>query len=125
MVSLAHLQEVPSKSIILLVGPPGSGKSTFCQQAVLKSLAVDRPIIYVTTEYGPSEAEKALKEQGLSKVEPGMLNYVDAYNQTVGVTFSDRLDTVYADCNDLSSIDIAISKLTERLKTVSYWSLTH
>jgi predicted hydrocarbon binding protein/KaiC/GvpD/RAD55 family RecA-like ATPase len=101
--------------MVLLVGPPGSGKSTFCQQAILQSLAMNRSIIYVTTEYGPSEAEKALKEQGLSKVEPDMLNYVDAYNQTVGVAFSDRLDTVYADCNDLSSIDIAISKLTERV----------
>jgi predicted hydrocarbon binding protein/KaiC/GvpD/RAD55 family RecA-like ATPase len=115
MVSIAQLQEVPTKNLILLVGCPGSGKTTFCQQAVLQNLAVDRPIIYVTTEYGPSEAEKALKEQGLSKVEPDVLNYVDAYNQTVGVAFSDRLDTVYADCNDLSSIDIAISKLTERI----------
>jgi KaiC/GvpD/RAD55 family RecA-like ATPase len=114
------------RNMVLLVGPPGSGKSTFCQQAILKSLAVDRPIIYVTTEYGPSEAEKALKEQGLSKVEAGMLNYVDAYNQTVGVVFSDRLDTVYADCNDLSSIDIAILKLTERIgRGVFCWSLTH
>jgi predicted hydrocarbon binding protein/KaiC/GvpD/RAD55 family RecA-like ATPase len=115
MVSLAQLQEIPSRNLILLVGPPGSGKTTFCEQTILKSLAMDRPIIYVVTEYGPLEAEKALKEQGLSKVEPGILNYVDAYTQTVGVAFSDKLDTVYADCNDLSSIDIAISKLTERI----------
>ena len=27
MVSLAQLQEVPSKNMVLLVGPPGSGKS--------------------------------------------------------------------------------------------------
>jgi predicted hydrocarbon binding protein/KaiC/GvpD/RAD55 family RecA-like ATPase len=115
MVSLAQLQEIPSRNLILLVGPPGSGKTTFCEQTILKSLAMDRPIIYVVTEYSPLEAEKALKEQGLSKVEPSILNYVDAYTQTVGVAFSDKLDTVYADCNDLSSIDIAISKLTERI----------
>jgi len=106
---------VPPKNIIILVGPPGSGKSTFCQQAALKSLAMDRPIIYVTTEYGPSEAESALRERGLLEVEPGLLNFVDAYNETVGVSVSDRPDTVYADCNDLSSIDIAISKLSERI----------
>ena len=113
--SVAQLQEVPSKNTILLVGPPGSGKSTFCQQVVLQNLAMDRPIIYVTTEYGPSEAERSLKERGLGEVEPGLLNFIDAYNETVGVSVSDRPDTIYADCNDLSSIDIAISKTSERI----------
>jgi KaiC/GvpD/RAD55 family RecA-like ATPase/predicted hydrocarbon binding protein len=115
MVSITQLQEIPSKSMILLVGPPGSGKTTFCEQAILKSLAMDKPLIYLVTEYGPSEAEKALKERGLGKVEPGLLNYIDAYNETVGATSSERGDTVYADCNDLSSIDIAITKLMEQI----------
>ena len=78
-------------------------------------MTMDRPVIYVTTEYGPSEAERDLKDQGLVKVESGLLNYVDAYNETVGVAVSDTVDTIHADCNDLSSIDIAITKLTERI----------
>jgi predicted hydrocarbon binding protein/KaiC/GvpD/RAD55 family RecA-like ATPase len=93
----------------------GLGKSTFCQQAALQSLAVDRPIIFVTTEYGPSEAERALKERGLREVEPGLLNFVNAYHETVGLSVSDRPDTVHAHCEDLSSIGIAISKLSERI----------
>jgi predicted hydrocarbon binding protein/KaiC/GvpD/RAD55 family RecA-like ATPase len=101
--------------MILLVGPPGSGKSTFCQQAALQSLAVDKPLIFVTTEYGPSEAERALKERGLWEVEPGLLNFVNVYHETVGLSVSDRPDTVHAHCEDLSSIDIAISKLSERI----------
>jgi predicted hydrocarbon binding protein/archaellum biogenesis ATPase FlaH len=115
MVSLAQLQEVPPKSMLLLIGPPGAGKSTFCQQIALKSLAVDRSIIYVTTEYDPSDAERALREQGLGEIEPGSINFVDAYNETVGSSVPDRTDTICADCNDLSSIDIAISKLNERI----------
>ena len=115
MSSLSRLQEIPPKSMILLVGPPGSGKSTFCQQVALQSLAMDRPIIFVTTEYGPSEAERALKERGLGKVELGLLNFVNVYHETVGLSFSDRPDTVHAHCEDLSSIGIAISKLSERI----------
>ncbi len=101
--------------MVLLVGPPGAGKSKFCHQVALQSLAVDKPIIYVATKYGSSDAERALKERGLRKVELGLLSFVDAYNETVGVSVPDRPDTAYADCNSLSSIDIAISKLRERI----------
>jgi predicted hydrocarbon binding protein/KaiC/GvpD/RAD55 family RecA-like ATPase len=115
LVSLTKIQEVPPKKTILLIGPPGAGKSTFCHQVALKSLAVDKPIIYVTTKYGSSDTERALKERGLREVEHGLLSFVDAYNETVGVSVPDRPDTVYADCNSLSSIDIAISRLRERI----------
>ena len=113
--SLAQLQEVPPENMILLVGPPGSGKSAFCEQAILQSLAVDRPIIYITTDCDPSRVEKTLKEMGLSEFEPGVLNFIDAYNETVGLPISDRPDTVHADCASLSSIGIAISKLQDRI----------
>jgi hypothetical protein len=69
----------------------------------------------VTTEYGSSEAERALKERGLQEVEPGLLNFVNVYHETVGLSVSERPDTVHAHCEDLSSIGIAISKLSERI----------
>jgi predicted hydrocarbon binding protein/KaiC/GvpD/RAD55 family RecA-like ATPase len=101
--------------MILLVGPPGSGKSTFCEQAILQNLAIDKPIIYVTTEYDPSKAEASLREKGLGKIEPALISFVDAYNETVGISVSERPDTVHADCANLSSIGIAISKLSDRI----------
>ena len=115
MVSIAQLQEVPPKNLILLVGPPGAGKSTFCQQAVLQNVAMDRPTIFVTTECGPSDVERALKERGLPKVKLSLLNFVDVYNETVGLSSSDRPNTSRAVCEDLSGIGIAISKLSDRI----------
>ena len=115
MVSLTQLQEIPPRKAILLVGPPGAGKTSFCEQAILHSLAIDRPVIYATTEFGPSEAEKALRERGLLEIEPGLLSFIDAYNETVGVSVEDRPDTTRADCEDLSSLGMAISKLQERV----------
>jgi KaiC/GvpD/RAD55 family RecA-like ATPase len=44
--------------MILLVGPPGSGKSTFCQQVILQGLTMDKSVIYVMTEYDQTEATK-------------------------------------------------------------------
>ena len=76
---------------------------------------MDRPIIYVTTEYDPSKIEESLREKGLAIIEPNPLRFVDAYSETVGLSVSDRQDTVHADCANLSSIGIAISKLQENI----------
>jgi predicted hydrocarbon binding protein/KaiC/GvpD/RAD55 family RecA-like ATPase len=95
--------------LILLVGPPGSGKSTFCEQTILRNLAIDRPIIYVTTGYDSSKAEERLREKGLGSSKPDLLKFIDAYSRTVGVSFPDKPNVRCADCNNLSSIDIAIS----------------
>jgi predicted hydrocarbon binding protein/KaiC/GvpD/RAD55 family RecA-like ATPase len=76
---------------------------------------MDTPIIYVTTEYNPSKAEETLREKGIGKIEPSLLSFVDAFNETVGLSVKDRPDTIRADCANLSSISIAISKLQERI----------
>jgi predicted hydrocarbon binding protein/KaiC/GvpD/RAD55 family RecA-like ATPase len=101
--------------MILLVGPPGSGKSTFCHQVVLNGFAMDRPAIFVTTEHGPSEVIDLLRERGLGELPPGALSFVDAFGETVGATTPERPDTVGANCEDLTSISLAIAKLQERI----------
>ena len=114
MVSLAQLQEVPPKSTILLVGAPGSGKSTFCQETVLKSITL-RPVIYVTTESTPSEIVESFRQRGLGEEFPHPLGFVDAFRETVGLPSTTRPDAVAASCEDLTSLSIAISKMRERV----------
>ncbi len=113
--SLAEIQEVPKESLILLSGPPGSGKSTFCHQVVLNGLAMEKPVIYVTTEHGPSEVIELLRERGVGKPSPGALNFIDAFGETVGASNPERTDTTTANCEDLNSISMAIAKLQERI----------
>ena len=114
MISLSQIQEVPSKSMILLVGPPGAGKSTFCQQAVLSNIEIS-PVIYVTTESAPSKVSDALRQKGLSGVLPHTLGFVDAFHETVGLQGTTRPDTINASSEDLTGLGIAISKLRERI----------
>lgn len=115
MVSITQLQDIPPENMILLVGPPGSGKSTFCHQVVLNGFAMDRPVIFVTTEHGPSEVIDFLRERGMGELPPGVLSFVDAFGETVGATTPERPDTVGANCEDLTSISLGIAKLQERI----------
>jgi len=113
--SLAQIREPPERGLILVVGPPGAGKSTFCRQVVLNALSVDRPVIFVTTEQGPTEVIALLREKGMGEPPPGALSFVDAFGETVGVTTRERPDTVFANCEDLNSISMAIAKQQQRI----------
>jgi len=106
---------VPRRNLILLVGLPGSGKSTFCNQAVLSNIEM-KPVIYVTTESDPSRIEDNLREMGLGEMLPHPLNFVDAFHDTVGLPSKVRPNSVDASCQDLTSLSIAISKLMERMR---------
>ena len=113
--SLTEIQEVPRNKLFLLAGLPGAGKSTFCHQVVLNGIAMDKPVIFVTTEHGPSEVIDLLKERGMGEPPPGALSFVDAFGETVGATTPERPDTISANCEDLNSISMAIAKLQERI----------
>jgi predicted hydrocarbon binding protein/KaiC/GvpD/RAD55 family RecA-like ATPase len=110
--SLAKIQEPPDKGLILLAGAPGAGKSTFCHQVVAKSIAAERPVIFVTSEQSPADVTELLGERGMG--ESAGLNFVDAFTETVGLTCLPRADTVCANCADLNSLSIAITRLQER-----------
>jgi len=92
--SLTEIQEVPKENLVLLVGPPGAGKSTFCHQMVLNSIASERPVIFVTTEQSPSVVMGLLREKGMGEPTPTALSFVDAFTDTVGLT-ARRAQTQY------------------------------
>jgi KaiC/GvpD/RAD55 family RecA-like ATPase len=113
--SLAAIQEVPSKSLVLLSGPPGAGKSTFCCQVVLNTLAIEKPVIFVATEQSAAEIAALFKEKGMREIPTSNLNIIDAFSQTVGLATTEQADTIYANCQDLNSINMAITKVQQKI----------
>lgn len=106
--SLASIQEPPDKGLILLAGAPGAGKSTFCHQVAIKSIASDRPVIFVTTEQSPADITRQLQGKGMEV--PMGLKFVDAFSETVGLNAARHPDTICANCVDINSLSIAITK---------------
>ena len=113
--SLAEIQEIPGDSLTLVIGPPGAGKSAFCHQVVLNSIAENRPVIFITTEQSPSGVMRLLIEKGVGGANSELLNFIDAFSQTVGIKALDRPDTICADCADLNSISMATTRLQQRI----------
>jgi KaiC/GvpD/RAD55 family RecA-like ATPase/predicted hydrocarbon binding protein len=113
--SLAEIQEVPKECLTLVVGPPGTGKSTFCREIVLNGMAAEKPVIFITTEQSSSAVAALLREKGMGETTPGTLGFVDAFAQTVGLAVPERPDTIGASCADLNSISMAATRLQERL----------
>jgi predicted hydrocarbon binding protein len=83
---------------------------------VLNALAVDRPVIFVTTEATPAEVTHLLREEGMSDPAPGALNFVDAFSQTVGLARAGGPEAVEANCQDLNSLSMAIARVEQRAR---------
>lgn len=110
---LTEIQEVPRESLLLMAGPPGAGKTTFCCEMVLNGVAAERPVIFVTTERSPSGITDLLREKGVAA--PVSLSFVDAFAKTVGLEALECPDAIEASCEDLNSISMAITKLQRKI----------
>jgi predicted hydrocarbon binding protein/KaiC/GvpD/RAD55 family RecA-like ATPase len=115
--SLTALHEIPSRTYLLLTGAPGTGKSSFGQQAMLKWITKEMPVIYVTTERSLPDLLDQLQERGLGDSLPPTVGFVDAFSETVGLASEKRPNTVTAHCADLNSLSIAVTKLKQRMGT--------
>jgi len=111
----SRLQDIPDSSVMLLSGPPGAGKSTFCNEAAVKRIIEDKPVIVVTTDQSPVKIIDLLKKRGIGEYLPKNLCFVDAYSETVGLACTPREDTVCANCSDLNSLSIATTRLQRKM----------
>lgn len=96
---------------ILLQGPPGSGKSTFCQQFAWEGVKRDEACIYVTFNSSPEEIKSVAKNFGWILEEEKVI-FIDAYSWQIG-----KKDGKYlVNPADLTNFTIKITKAARELE---------
>jgi KaiC/GvpD/RAD55 family RecA-like ATPase len=76
---------LPRNSSILLVGPPGCGKTTLCQQFVNEGLKEKQNAIYITLDSRPEDIKKSMKNLGWNVEKyKKLLTFIDCYSWRTG-----------------------------------------
>ena len=113
--TLAEIRKIPQNCLMLLTGQPGAGKSALSHLITLTGIASERPVIFVTTEGFPRDVDNKLKDKGLGDIDPTMLIYIDAFSETVGLKPEKKPGIIKANCIDLNSMSMAITKASQRI----------
>lgn len=72
----------PEKSSIMLIGPPGCGKSTLAQQFISQGTKEKDGCMYITLDSSPDEIESSMKSFGWKK--SPCVSFIDAYSWRLG-----------------------------------------
>ncbi len=102
---------IPQGVSVLIEGPPGSGKSTFCNQFIYEGNRNKEACIYVTFNASPDEIKNNIKNYGWIFSEE-LTIFIDAYSWQIGVK-----EGKYAvNPADLTNFTIKITKAITELQ---------
>jgi len=95
---------------ILLVGTPGSGKSTFCNQFVWEGVKKNEGSIYVTFNSTPEEIIKTVGAFNWEFPE-NLVRFIDAYSWQTGVSGKNIVNPA-----DLTKFTITLTKVINEMR---------
>ncbi len=100
---------LPERASVLLVGVPGAGKTTFCNQFIYEGLKKGEGAIHITLNATPEEIINSMKSFGWD-VNGKPLKFIDAYSWQMGVEEGKEV----VNPANLTNFTIAVTKaLTE------------
>jgi KaiC/GvpD/RAD55 family RecA-like ATPase len=109
---------IPPKSTVLLIGPPGCGKTTLCQQFIFSGLKNTEPAFYVTLDSSPDDIRKTMGDFKWD-LDPYMkkkkMYFLDAYSWKVGGGKENENVKVISGGLDINSINLTLADILDKI----------
>ncbi len=101
----------------MLVGPLGSGKTTYAEAFLAEGIALGFPAVFVTTDVSPRSIRNDMSRHGWSVEEQeasGRFVFIDAYSERMGAQQTGSARSL-AKVEDTSELGIVLSEVLEKL----------
>ncbi|MFW9770494.1 MAG: RAD55 family ATPase [Candidatus Thorarchaeota archaeon] len=101
----------------LLVGPLGSGKSTYAEAFLAEGIALGFPAVFVTTDVSPRVIRNDMSRHGWTIEEQeasGKFIFIDGYSERMGAPKTSSARSL-AKVDDISELGIVLSEVLEDL----------
>jgi KaiC/GvpD/RAD55 family RecA-like ATPase len=112
----------PENSTLLLIGPPGSGKTTFCQQFIYEGLRKTEPAIYITLDSSPEDINKSMLQYKWDPkpfIKQKKFYFLDAYSWKVGGAEEKEWKKVIRGGLDINALNLTFSSILEKANKTS------
>ena len=109
---------IPPNSTILLIGPPGCGKTTFCQQFIFSGLKNNKSVFYVTLDSSPDDvitSMAGLKMDVKPFMKKKLLYFLDAYSWKVGGGKDNENIKVINGGLDINNINLTLAEILDKI----------
>lgn len=101
----------------MLVGPLGSGKTTYAEAFLAEGIALGFPSIFVTTDVSPRVVRNDMSRHGWTIEEQeatGQFIFIDGYSERMGAPKTSSARSL-AKVDDISELGIVLSEVLEEL----------
>lgn len=101
----------------MLVGPLGSGKTTYAEAFLAEGIAQGFPAVFVTTDVSPRVIRNDMSRHGWtteSQEASGQFVFIDGYSERMGAPKSGSARSL-AKVDDISELGIVLSEVLENL----------
>ena len=101
----------------MLVGPLGSGKTTYAEAFLAEGVALGFPAVFVTTDVSPRVIRNDMSRHGWSVEDQeasGQFVFIDGYSERMGAQKSSSARSL-AKVEDISELGIVLSEVLEEL----------
>lgn len=112
------LDGYPAPAAVLILGDPGSGKTTLCQQFLSEGLRLDAHGVYMNLDDFPDNIRQSMSTLGVNAVERrGNLVFIDCYSTQIGLESKEKYSE---DPTNLPNLNIATSKALSETGTTLF-----